>query len=180
MNELANWLLRMQENPAVTNFNSTLVPVSDEMGKILGGGVATDSSRAEARSILDAAFSQGQGKGAINSIRGAMAQRQNAMLGNNRYLSKQYGKMDMPHVVPQGKIPRIKTASDPAMLTTRQGNGISSSQRALSGHLVPALHYRQYPSGHMTLFGASGANWHVFRQTRAQYTSRIRCPISRT
>ena len=123
MNELANWASKNAGNPAVTNFNATLVPVSDEMGKILGGGVATDSSRAEARSILDAAFSQGQGKGAINSIRGAMAQRQNAMLGNNRYLSKQYGKMDMPHVVPQGKIPAYKDGQLIGYADDKQGNG---------------------------------------------------------
>jgi hypothetical protein len=123
MNELANWASKNAGNPAVTNFNATLVPVSDEMGKILGGGVATDSSRAEARSILDAAFSQGQGKGAINAIRGAMAQRQNAMLGNNRYLSKQYGKMDMPHVVPQGKIPAYKDGQLIGYADDKQGNG---------------------------------------------------------
>jgi hypothetical protein len=84
--------------PEVTNFGATLLGVSDEMGKILGGGVATDSSRPEARHILDKAFSQAQGQGAINSIRGALANRQNSLTAGNRYLMKQYGQMTVPPV----------------------------------------------------------------------------------
>jgi fructose-specific component phosphotransferase system IIB-like protein len=113
-NELENWASKNESNPAVTDFNATLLGVSDEMGKILGGGVATDSSRAEARNILDASFANQQGKGAIASICGSMAQRQNAMVGKNVYLDKQYGKMANPqqakpqatqtHVVPAGAI----------------------------------------------------------------------------
>jgi hypothetical protein len=105
-NELANWVDKNAGNPAVTDFNATLLGVSDEMGKILGGGVATDSSRKEARDIIDKSFSGQQGHGAIASIRGSMANRQNAMVGKNVYLSKQYSKMDNPmsqqHDVPVG------------------------------------------------------------------------------
>lgn len=107
MNELENWISQNEGKPEVTNFASTILGVSDEMGKILGGGVATDSSRQEAREILDKAFSGAQGRGAIAAIRGALANRQNSLTANNRYLMKDFGQMALPqmprqHVVPAG------------------------------------------------------------------------------
>lgn len=99
LNELENWASQNRGKPEVTNFAATLLGVSDEMGKILGGGVATDSSRQEARDIIDKAFSSGQGAGAINSIRASMANRQNAMVEDNRYMMKQIGTMTVPQTV---------------------------------------------------------------------------------
>jgi len=108
INDLKNWASQNTGSPAVTNFASTLLGVSDEMGKILGGGVATDSSRQEAQEILDKAFSQQQGKGAIHSIRSAMANRYNSLVGNNRYLAKQFGKIVNPANRPTGATMTVK------------------------------------------------------------------------
>ena len=111
LNDIENWMNQNAGKPEVTNFGATLVGVSDEMGKILGGGVATDASRKEAREILDKAFSGSQGRGAIAAVRGALANRQNALTENNRYLLKSFGQMAMPQaagaarVVPAGAIP---------------------------------------------------------------------------
>jgi hypothetical protein len=96
VNDIFNWLSTNSGQPGVPAFDATLLGVADEYGKILGGGVATDSSRNEAKAIISKAFSEQQGKAALNAIRGTLANRQNAMVGQNRYLAKQYGKMDQP------------------------------------------------------------------------------------
>jgi hypothetical protein len=104
VNNVFQWLETNAGQPGVPAFNATLLGVADEYGKILGGGVATDSSRNEAKEIINRAFSEQQGKAALQAIRGTLANRQNAMVGDNRYLVKQFGKMSQPPVVPQGKI----------------------------------------------------------------------------
>jgi len=96
VNNIFNWLSTNAGRPGIPAFDATLLGVADEYGKILGGGVATDSSRNEAKEIINKAFSDQQGKAALNAIRGTLANRQNAMVGDNRYLAKQYGKMDQP------------------------------------------------------------------------------------
>jgi len=113
LNELENWMSKNAGKSGVTNFGATLLGVSDEMGKILGGGVATDSSRNEAREILDKAFSGSQAGGAINAVRGTLANRQNALVANNRYLTKQFGQMNVPGQTvsvsaPNGKVYHFK------------------------------------------------------------------------
>ena len=110
MNDLKNWASKNAGQPGVTNFNSTMLGVADEMGRILGGGVATDSSRAEANAIIDKSFSENQGEGAIKAIRGLFANRFNAVVGNNRYLNHQYGKMQNPMAVTQGAPNQAKVA----------------------------------------------------------------------
>lgn len=99
VNNVFNWLSENVGRPGVTNMQATLLGVADEYGKILGGGVATDSSRNEAKETINKAFSEQQGKGALARIRGTLANRQNALVGSNRYLTKQYGKMDHPQGV---------------------------------------------------------------------------------
>jgi hypothetical protein len=73
------------------------------MGRILGGGVATDSSRQEANAIIDKGFSTAQGEGAIKAIRGLFANRYNAVIGKNTYLNNWYGKMANPLAVTTGQ-----------------------------------------------------------------------------
>jgi len=122
LNEIGNWIDQNRGKPAITNFGATLLGVSDEMGKILGGGVATDSSRAEAREILDKAFSGEQGRGAIRAVRGALANRQNALTESNRYLTKQFGQMSQPPraVVQNGRV--VGYTTDGKTMTPVQGN----------------------------------------------------------
>ena len=113
VNDVFNWLSQNSGQPGVPAFEATLVPVSDELGKILGGGVATDSSRKEAKDTINKAFSQQQGKAALTALRSALANRQNSLVGDNRYLTKQFGKMSQPSgQSQQGQSQYTKYSSD--------------------------------------------------------------------
>jgi hypothetical protein len=123
VNDVFNWLSKNSGQPGVPAFDATLLGVADEYGKILGGGVATDSSRNEAKEIINKAFSEQQGKAALQAIRGTLANRQNALVGQNRYLTKQYGRMNQPAVVPQGKVPAYKNGQLVGYADDNKGTG---------------------------------------------------------
>ena len=64
-NDIENWASKNVGRPEVTNAKATLFAVADEMAKILGGGNATVEGYKQAHDIIDSAFSQGQGQGAV-------------------------------------------------------------------------------------------------------------------
>lgn len=113
-NEIANWGSKHVGNDPVTNFQATAFGVYDEMAKLLGGGTATVEGYRQAQQILSSSFSNDQGKGAIKSVRGVMANRQNGMIGEgdaaNRYMLKDYGMMKNPvtQQAPQGATSEVK------------------------------------------------------------------------
>ncbi len=74
-----------------TNFHTAMLGLADEYSKVMGGGVSSDTGRDQALSILKAAYSKGQLSGAIDIMRQDIAARQKALIGDNRYLRKQYG-----------------------------------------------------------------------------------------
>jgi hypothetical protein len=122
VNDLKNWAIKNAGQPGVTDFQATMLGVADEMGRILGGGVATDSSRQEANVIIDKGFSTAQGEGAIKAIRGLFANRYNAVIGKNTYLNNWYGKMANPlAVTPQGA-PQAKVAP-PGKFAAKDAHG---------------------------------------------------------
>ncbi len=75
-----------------TNFHTSMLGLADEYSKIMGGGTATDTGRQQALDILKAAYSKNQLAGAIQVMRNDIAARQKAMIGDNRYLQKQFGQ----------------------------------------------------------------------------------------
>ena len=96
-NQAKNWLAQHLGMPGVPAFQATLLSVADEMGKIMGGGNATVDGIRQAQEILDSGFSNRGMAAAINSVRGAMANRSNSLVGDNQYLTKSYGKMHNPN-----------------------------------------------------------------------------------
>ena len=124
VNDLKNWAIKNAGQPGVTDFQATMLGVADEMGRILGGGVATDSSRQEANAIIDKGFSTAQGEGAIKAIRGLFANRYNAVIGNNSYLNKWYGKMANPLAVTTGQTGAPAPAPDGTIVNTPKGQQI--------------------------------------------------------
>jgi hypothetical protein len=150
VNNIFNWLSTNAGQPGVPAFDATLLGVADEYGKILGGGVATDSSRNEAKEIINKAFSDQQGKAALNAIRGTLANRQNAMVGDNRYLAKQYGKMDQPGQTNQTQTQNQTQAPDKQKI-------IQSITLPGGGHPVDV---KFGPNGSMIVWsGKAGDSW---------------------
>ncbi len=124
INDLKNWAMKNAGQPGVTDFQATMLGVADEMGRILGGGVATDSSRQEANAIIDKGFSMAQGEGAIKAIRGLFANRYNAVIGKNTYLNNWYGKMANPLAVTTGQTGAPAPAPDGTIVNTPKGQQI--------------------------------------------------------
>jgi hypothetical protein len=86
-----------------TNFHTAMLGLADEYSKVMGGGVSSDTGRDQALSLLRASYSKGQlfgykdangnqQPGAIDIMRQDISARQKALIGDNRYLSKQYGQ----------------------------------------------------------------------------------------
>jgi hypothetical protein len=95
-NSMKNWTDQHIGDPGVPQFQATLLTVADEMAKIMGGGNATVEGIRQAQEILNKSFSNQQMDGAVKSVRGAMANRGNSLVADNRYMTKQYGKMVNP------------------------------------------------------------------------------------
>ena len=78
-------------SPEATNFHTAMLGLADEYSKVMGGGVSSDTGRQQALDILKASYSKGQLVGAIGVMRQDISARQNALVGSNRYLLRQYG-----------------------------------------------------------------------------------------
>ena len=74
-----------------TNFHTAMLGLADEYSKIMGGGTASDTGRQQALNILKAGYSKGQFDGAVNVLHSDIAARKSAIIGDNRYLMRQYG-----------------------------------------------------------------------------------------
>jgi hypothetical protein len=74
-----------------TNFHSSMLGLADEYSKVMGGGISSDTGRQQSLDLLKAAYSKGQLAGAINIMQRDIAARKSAIVGDNRYLMKQFG-----------------------------------------------------------------------------------------
>lgn len=95
-NSAKQWVSNHIGEPGVPAFQATLLSVGDEMAKIIGGGTATVEGLRQAQGILDKLFSERASNAAMDSVRGAMANRGNGLIRDNLYLTKDYGKMRNP------------------------------------------------------------------------------------
>lgn len=76
---------------AVTNFHTAMLGLADEYSKVMGGGISSDTGRQQALDILKANYSNGQLAGAIGIMQKDIAARKTNIIGQNRYLLRQYG-----------------------------------------------------------------------------------------
>lgn len=77
-----------------TDFHTAMLGLADEYSKVMGGGISSDTGRKQALDILKASYSKGQLNGAVDIMRKDIAARRSALIGDNRYLLKQYGQPD--------------------------------------------------------------------------------------
>lgn len=95
-NSAKQWVNTHIGDPGVPAFSATLLGVSEEMAKIMGGGAATVEGQRQAQGVLDKLFSERASNASMDSIRGSMANRANGIVRDNLYLTKDYGKMRNP------------------------------------------------------------------------------------
>lgn len=92
LNKLFNASATQFGSTQETNFHTAMLGLADEYSKVMGGGVSSDTGRQQALDILKSSYSKGQLNGAVDIMRRDIAARHAALVGNNRYLQKQYGQ----------------------------------------------------------------------------------------
>jgi hypothetical protein len=90
-NAVFNLASRSFGDNSVTNFHTAMLGLADEYSKVMGGGVATDSGRAQALDLLKDSYSNGQLSGAIATMKQDIAARKNELVRGNRTLERTYG-----------------------------------------------------------------------------------------
>ena len=90
-NAVFNAFSRSFGDNSVTNFHTAMLGLADEYSKVMGGGVASDTGRAQALDILKDSYSNGQLTGAIQTMRDDIAARKNELIRGNRTLERTYG-----------------------------------------------------------------------------------------
>jgi hypothetical protein len=78
-------------NAQASNFHTAMLGLADEYSKVMGGGISSDTGRQQSLDLLRAAYSKGQLAGAISIMQRDLAARKSAIVGDNRYLQRQFG-----------------------------------------------------------------------------------------
>lgn len=78
-------------NGPIAKYAATLVGVADDYAKVMGGGVGSDSSRAQGFKLAAASASPAQREGSIQGIRGAVGSQIKSRIGKNPVLQRMYG-----------------------------------------------------------------------------------------
>jgi len=86
-----------------TNFHAAMLGLADEYSKVMGGGISSDTGRQQALDILKAAYSKGQLAGSIDVMRRDISARKQALVGDNRYLLREYGPNAQHNAQPQSQ-----------------------------------------------------------------------------
>ena len=87
-----------------TNFHTAMLGLADEYSKVMGGGVSSDTGRQQSLDLLKDAYSKGQLAGAVDIMRKDISARKQALVGDNRYLQRQYPQTEnFTHVSGSGK-----------------------------------------------------------------------------
>jgi hypothetical protein len=76
---------------SVTNFHTAMLGLADEYSKVMGGGVSSDTGRAQALNILHDAYSSNQITGAIATMKSDIQARKSELIRGNRVLEETYG-----------------------------------------------------------------------------------------
>jgi len=79
-----------------SNFHTAMLGLADEYSKVMGGGVSSDTGRQQGLDLLKAKYSAGQFSGAADIIKKDVAARKSGLIGDNRYLQRQYVKQAAP------------------------------------------------------------------------------------
>ena len=95
LNDVAAWARLNAGDPKMAAYNATITEVSDQIAKILqGGGTGSGTSDAklkQAQELFNKGFTPEQVKAVVGELGNLLNTRKDALIGDNRYLRKQYG-----------------------------------------------------------------------------------------
>jgi hypothetical protein len=95
LNDAEAWARLQTGDPAMASYYAAVTEVSDQVAKILqGGGTGngtSDTKLKQAEELFNKKFSKDQIVGVAGTLRTLLANRKVEMIGDNRYLLKQYG-----------------------------------------------------------------------------------------
>lgn len=91
INNYADLLKYHTGDPALSGFKLTLMGLSDDGGKVMGGGQATDSARDALTHDFTNAQNDDQRHAAAEAFRNAVKSQVKARVGSNRYIAKRVG-----------------------------------------------------------------------------------------
>src|SRR5258708_2499026 len=96
LNDVAAWTRLQMGDPKIVGYKTTVLEVADQVAKILqGGGTGSgtsDMKLKQAQEMFENGFTKDQIMEVANSLRPLLQNRRNSMIGDNRYLIRQFGK----------------------------------------------------------------------------------------
>lgn len=94
LNDVSAWARLQTGDPAMTAYHATVTEVADQVAKILqGGGSGTsDAKMKQAQELFRTGFSKEQITSVAETLRTLLANRKSELVGDNRYLQKQFGQ----------------------------------------------------------------------------------------
>jgi len=94
LNDLAAWARLQTGSPQMASYYTAVTEVADQVGKILQGGGSgagtSDAKLKQAQEMFNTGFSKDQIKGVATTLRDLLANRKKELIGDNRYLQKQF------------------------------------------------------------------------------------------
>lgn len=104
LNDAAAWARLKTGDPAMAAYFTAVTEVADQVAKILQGGGSgngtSDAKLKQAAELFDKGFSKGQIVAVADTLRSLLANRKSELIGDNRYLQKQYGATATPSTQP--------------------------------------------------------------------------------
>jgi hypothetical protein len=93
INDAAGWARLQTGDPAIAQYHTAITEVADQVAKILqGGGSGTsDAKMKQAQDMFRQGFSKDQITGVATTLRELLINRKTELVGDNRYLQRQYG-----------------------------------------------------------------------------------------
>lgn len=100
LNNAEAWAKLQAGDPAIAQYKAAVTEVSDQVAKILQGGGSgngtSDAKLKQAQDLFNTGFNKNQILAISTTMRDLLGNRKAEMVGNNRYLLRQYGSPQQP------------------------------------------------------------------------------------
>lgn len=107
LNDAAGWARIQAGDPAMAQYHAAITEVADQVAKILQGGGSgagtSDAKLKQAADLFRQGFTKQQIGGVATTLRDLLTNRKTELIGDNRYLKRQYGVQSQPtNTAPSG------------------------------------------------------------------------------
>lgn len=90
-NKVSDFVSAASGQKELPGYTATLLGVSDDYSKVMGGGQGSDASRMQVYNSFAASMNSGQRQSAIDAARKAVGSQVESRIGNNKFLKRAYG-----------------------------------------------------------------------------------------